>query len=43
MESLALLNYIPKTLSKLGTMIGEIKVINSDGYSGIGGLDAPSE
>lgn len=43
METLAILNYIPKTLNKLGTSIGEIKVINPDGYKGIGGIDAPSE
>lgn len=43
MEALAVLNYIPNTLFKLGNRIGEIKVINSDGFKGIGGLSAPSD
>lgn len=43
METLAILNYIPKTIQNIGGAIGEIKVINSDGKKSIGGLDAPSD
>lgn len=42
MEALAVLNYIPKTIQNLGNVIGEVKIINTDGSDGIGGLDAPS-
>lgn len=42
-ETLAVLNYIPKTIQNLGNVIGEVKVINTDGSDGIGGLDAPSD
>jgi len=43
MESMWLLNCIPHTIEKLGGSIGEIKVINTEGFKGIGGLDAPNE
>lgn len=43
MEVMALLNQIPGTLGKFGGMIGEIKVLNTDGSKGIGGISASNE